>query len=529
MADLRDFTGKNRKFTGTTGIVPSSTTAETANRVNETGRLRFNSTTNLMEYYNGVTWIVIDAPPAVTSVTGTINESDFTSTLTINGTNFSLNCTAVLINNNAVEIAFTSLTRVNSTELTAVLTNSNLGTIADPYKVKVINASGLSSILESAISVNQSPIWSTSAGSLGTVVKDVAISTITLTATDPESGDIDYFISSGSLPTGLTLNSETGEITGTYTGSTATTFNFTVQAYDTASNFTARSFSITSQIKDGSTPALAVAKPNDLYTANNSFSDGLYYINTPDGGVQQCYCINIGGRGWALVGRYAADAMNTVQDTLGSVRALKDVTQGGTSTWSADFGTFDITDSAHKLMAWGSPNFPAKNSSGVNWVFNIPQTGYTTFRQWMANAPSDSPSQGTPRFTDFNTYQGPFSGLEQKQGIVSNGASDGPFKGVRWTNTAFRATRFADAADGNYVSQGGLSTPQGSVWYMDGTQDAKWSVHATNVVSGQDTTSSQYFGIDDDVGPGHYDAGTGSEGEGSSRRDFSNAVTFWLT
>ena len=68
MADLRDFTGKNRKFTGDSGLVPSDTTATTGNRVAETGRFRFNSTINLMEYYNGTSWISIDSPPTVTAV-----------------------------------------------------------------------------------------------------------------------------------------------------------------------------------------------------------------------------------------------------------------------------------------------------------------------------------------------------------------------------------------------------------------------------------------------------------------------------
>lgn len=531
MADLRDYTGKNRKFTGNSGIVPSNTTATTGDRVAETGRFRFNSSLNLMEYYNGTSWISIDSPPTVSSVTPTsVDENGTTTTFTVTGDNFSSSgLTASIFNAGGTEINFDSVTRDSSTQLTCVLTNSNLGAINEPYDIKVVNGSGLAATLASAFNVNEAPAWSTSAGSLGTITKGVAISTITLTATDPESGDVDYYISAGALPTGLSLDGETGQITGTYTGSTASTFNFTVEAYDSASNRTARAFSITTQLPDGTTPALAVASPNDIYLANNSFSDGNYYINTPDGGVQQCYCINVGGRGWALVGRYSADAMNSVQGTLGSVRGLKDVSQGGTSYWSADFGTFDTTDEQHYMMAWGSPNFPGRSSSGVNWVMNIPQTGYSTFRQWMANAPSDSPSQGTDAAVPFSSYQGPFSGLQDKQGVLSNGNSDGPFKGVRWNNPGFRENRIADPSPANYVSQGGLSNPQGSVWYMDGSADAKWATHYSNSIAGQDVDSSQYFGIDDDQGPGHYDVGNSTEIQGSSRRDYSNAVTFWLT
>jgi len=90
MSDLRDFTGKNRKNTGTTGMIVSDVTGTTANRVDEKGRFRYNSTIDLMEYYNGTTWIVIDAPPSITEVSPTsFGEGDTTVTFTITGQNFS--------------------------------------------------------------------------------------------------------------------------------------------------------------------------------------------------------------------------------------------------------------------------------------------------------------------------------------------------------------------------------------------------------------------------------------------------------
>src|SRR6056300_1941419 len=69
MSDLRDFTGKNRKFTGTKGIdLPDGTTAERDTSYGS-GTLRFNSTTNLMEYYTGTDWKAVDAPPVITGFT----------------------------------------------------------------------------------------------------------------------------------------------------------------------------------------------------------------------------------------------------------------------------------------------------------------------------------------------------------------------------------------------------------------------------------------------------------------------------
>ena len=95
---------------------------------------------------------------------------------------------------------------------------------------------------------NIAPVWSTSAGSLGTLNQDgLAISTINLSATaGGESQSVTYSVTSGALPTGLSLSSG-GAITGTITGYTQDgsipTVTFTVTASD-GIDTTARAFSI---------------------------------------------------------------------------------------------------------------------------------------------------------------------------------------------------------------------------------------------------------------------------------------------
>ena len=79
MSDLRDFTGKNRKFTGTSGIRVTQGTE--AQRVNTTAALRFNTNSNLMEYYTGSEWKPIDAPPVITGVSPTNVNGTSTHTL----------------------------------------------------------------------------------------------------------------------------------------------------------------------------------------------------------------------------------------------------------------------------------------------------------------------------------------------------------------------------------------------------------------------------------------------------------------
>ena len=51
MSNLDDFKNKNTVFTGTLGERVSVGT--TAQRVDTTGAIRFNSNTNLLEYYTG--------------------------------------------------------------------------------------------------------------------------------------------------------------------------------------------------------------------------------------------------------------------------------------------------------------------------------------------------------------------------------------------------------------------------------------------------------------------------------------------
>jgi len=92
---------------------------------------------------------------------------------------------------------------------------------------------------------NAAPIWNTVSGSLGTFWNNTNISTPALSVTDTDS--LTYALASGSsLPSGLTLNSSTGVISGLLpVVGTDTTYNFTINTID-GINTVARSFSIDS-------------------------------------------------------------------------------------------------------------------------------------------------------------------------------------------------------------------------------------------------------------------------------------------
>src|SRR6056300_1853733 len=78
----------NPEFQGTEAArMPVGTTAERANA--QSGDIRFNSTISLMEYYDGVQWKAIDAPPVLTSISPTnISDTDSSVDIVVTGSNF---------------------------------------------------------------------------------------------------------------------------------------------------------------------------------------------------------------------------------------------------------------------------------------------------------------------------------------------------------------------------------------------------------------------------------------------------------
>jgi len=245
MSDLRDFTGKNRKFTGTDSILtPKGTEAQRVNT--ESGQLRFNTDTNLMEYYNGTEWKPIDSPPTVTSITPTeVDSADgSTTSFSITGGNFQAGAVVKFVGNDGTTITAGTVTVNSTSSITAVESSSSFASAKEPYDVTVTNSSGLSAELADQINVDTAPSWSTASGTIATVDEGAAVST-SVTATDTDGDTITYSETTSTLTTaGLSLDSANGAITGTAaTVSSDTTYNFTVRA--TANSKTAdRAFSI---------------------------------------------------------------------------------------------------------------------------------------------------------------------------------------------------------------------------------------------------------------------------------------------
>jgi len=230
-----------------------STGSTNERSIEEQGHLRFNTTTNLLEYYDGTAWKSIDAPPAVSSISPSdVLSGDSTGnyTIVVTGSGFSTSVTAKIITDGGVEISPDTTTRDSATQVTLVVAKNtaNLTNANEPFDIKIVNSSGLAGTLADALTIDGQPVFSTSAGSLYSASSG-SWSDITIAAADPESGgDITYTLESGSLPAGLsgTSTSSGYVISGTPTEPVSnTTSNFTIRATDVNSNTSDRAFSIT--------------------------------------------------------------------------------------------------------------------------------------------------------------------------------------------------------------------------------------------------------------------------------------------
>src|SRR5210317_1502510 len=235
MADSRDITGKNRKFKGTSGIVlPKGTQAERADT--ESGEIRFNTDTNLAEYYDGSEWKPIDAPPTITGVSpaSPVDDGSTVTEITISGSNLQSGGTLYIIGNDSTTYNISNFTRVSFSNITFNYTNSLAAAgVNTPYDIKYENPSGLAATLEDSFTPNTGPVWqSPNAGSsLGSIDIGANASTLTqISVTDTSGGTLVYSITSGALPDGATINSSTGAISGVTTASG--TFTFTIQVTD---------------------------------------------------------------------------------------------------------------------------------------------------------------------------------------------------------------------------------------------------------------------------------------------------------
>jgi hypothetical protein len=175
--------------------------------------------------------------PTIGSINPSVVENTQTA-ITITGTNFqSIPFVDAINSSTGAIVTADSVAYTSATTIVATFTLPVDGT----YFLRVENNDGLSVRSGSALlTVSDAPAWTTAAGNLGTVSAAGTIN-FTVAATNATS----FAVQSGSLPGGASLNTSTGAITGTESGSTqTTTYTFTIRATDAQGQTADRQFNI---------------------------------------------------------------------------------------------------------------------------------------------------------------------------------------------------------------------------------------------------------------------------------------------
>ncbi len=334
-------------------------------RVNTTGTLRFNSTTSLPEYYNGTSWVAIDSPPSISSISPTEVASDAggNETFTISGSRFASGAVVKFISHTGTEITASTVTVNNSNQITAIIPKNSFVNAQEPYDVKVVNASGLQALLADQINVDNAPSWTTSAGSLGTIDETATGNHFTVAATDSDGDTVSYSLVSGSLG-GLSLNSSTGVISGDPTDvNSDTTNSFTLRA--TAGGKTAdRAFSYitrniptfydqivtTMGLDTGDNLAIIV----DPFDPSSDSGSGTITNRSGRSGVDVNITLNGLSRGGTGTGKYWECTSSDSYMHFGN--NITNCTNATTRNWA--------------YCGWWRPNFEVDQGQGILWMLN---------------------------------------------------------------------------------------------------------------------------------------------------------------
>jgi len=227
-------------------------------------------------------------------------------TITLNGSGFNYGA-SVYVSGLLVSI----VSVVDPSQITFISTAK----IAGNYALVVVNPDGASATFVPGMQYSGVPTWTTAAGSLG-AANSSAVFSATLAAISDST--VTYSISSGSLPSGVMLNSSSGVISGTMPiVSVSTTYNFTVRATDGEKQDTDRNFSVN----------VAPAAPSGQISYSG-YSGGSYSWVAPAGVTSVCVvCVGGGGgagqtSGYAGGGGGALAYKNNIAVTPGQAYAV---------------------------------------------------------------------------------------------------------------------------------------------------------------------------------------------------------------
>ena len=451
MSNLKDFKNKNTEFTGEVGIdLPEGATST---RVNEQGRLRFNTETGLAEYYNGTIWKSIDAPPAVTGATPTSFASDGSTlyTIQVSGSGFdSGGNSAKFIGDDGTEYPSASVTFVSSTRVDVQTTGAM--TLANgPYDIQITNTgSGLSGTGADLLTGGSAPAFtspsaSTSLGNIHNGQTALEANFTRIVAADPDGTDLQYSITSGSLPQGIDINTNDGTFTGTCTQADASAvFTFDVTISD-GLNTATRQYKIT-QVFAPAIEVLVVGggggggggnRGNNNYSGCGGGGAGGYRTGNYALSVgAKTYTITVGGGG------------------SGGPGGNSSATGGSNSSISAP-GLTTITSAGGGYGGRETENGTSGGSGGGGGARNGEGPGAGS--GGSGNSPSVSPSQGNSGGDGANEKNGGGGGGASQAGANAGGPNANGAQGGNGTDNDITGSTVAYAGGGG----GGIHGPGG--------------------------------------------------------------------
>ena len=237
---------------------------------------------------NGEQVTVAIVPTITTVYPLTVKESDESYTIEITGSKFDGNAQGYLVGTDGNQALPTTSTRVSDTNMKLFYSSSTrlVGSL-EPYDTVVVNGNGENATVINNISVNDSPLWITEAGRLGTIFAGTSITaSFFISASDEEGAyPISYSLEVGTLPQGLTFLTASNEITGSSTivldtgsyNASGVQSNLTFKATDNDGVFATRNFNILKKWLPGAFPAAAANSAAEL--SSNNLPSGDYYVN----------------------------------------------------------------------------------------------------------------------------------------------------------------------------------------------------------------------------------------------------------
>jgi hypothetical protein len=394
------------------------------------------------------------------------------ATVAVVGTGFVNGC-QVLINTTYAN----TVTFVSNSSISFTAPAMSAGT----YPIYVINPDGGTAISLPGISYSGVPAFSTGSGSIGSLY-ETATANISISATSDSA--VTYSIDSGALPSGLSLNANTGAITGNLGSVTnSTSYNFTIKATDAELQDTNRSFSITAN-PDVVTFNTPVGNQTYSNTTGNVFSLTLDAISAA--GKSITYTANTLPGGLSLSGNVISGTLNAVASTVSLITATAATTLKTATRLLSWAVTSTITPTVDFLVVAGGGagssqySFPGPGGGAGGYRTSVGTSG--------GGASAESALSVTPGVTytvtvgaggtcSFNSAGGPTSGGNSALGsIISIGGGGAAYSYYSGPETQYFAKTGGSGGGGfnRAVTVGGPAAGTAGQGYAGGEAAADY-------------------------------------------------------